>query len=247
MHLWVSARVLVTLSQSPLPIETIPNMSIAVAIIEDDPFIRKSLCDVINTSTLCAIVGTAGHRSEAMALIAENKADVYVVDLGLPDVDGIELLSLIKANCLNARSMVLSTLGDPKHVNLAIKAGASGYLLKDTKGADLVEKIVNLYNGASPVSPQVAAVLFKRIASEGDPRQILAERDESIARYQLAPREVEVLDCLTEGQPIQLIADQLGISTHTVNQHLRNIYRKLDVRSRAMAVSVALQNGLVQV
>jgi DNA-binding NarL/FixJ family response regulator len=220
-------------------------MSISVAVIEDDPGVRQYLADLIQGSSLCTLAGTARNRAEAMALIADDKADVYVVDLGLPDVDGVELIAHIKQHCSGAQSLVFSTFGDNKHIGRSIAAGATGYLLKDERGPALIDKIVMLHNGASPVSPSVAKVLVQRVAGTPVGGRTAASRQEAIAKYQIAPREVEALDLLAEGYPIAGIADRMDISVHTVNQHLRNVYRKLGVRSRAMAVHLARQSGLL--
>ncbi len=220
-------------------------MSISVAIIEDDPLVSQHVSDLILRSVHCTLAGTARNKSEAMALIADDQADVYLVDLGLPDVDGVDLIANIKSNCPNAQSMVLSTFGDAKHISRSLKAGATGYLLKDERGPTLIDKIVALHNGYSPVSPQVAKVLVQGMAGQPIDTRNDADRAEALARFRLVPREIEVLGLLAEGLPIVTIADRLSISTHTVNQHLRGVYRKLSVRSRAMAVHVARAQGLL--
>lgn len=220
-------------------------MSISVAIIEDDLHIRTYLADLIQESSLCTLVGTAQNRTEAMVLIRDDAADVYLVDLGLPDVDGIELISQIKAHCTTAQSLVLSSFGDNKHVGRAITAGATGYLLKDDRGPSLIDKIVMLHNGGSPLSPSIAKLLVQRVADPATNSQATVSQQEAIARFHLAPREFEALGLLAEGLQISSIAERMLISTHTVNQHLRSLYRKLGVRSRAMATHVARQSGLI--
>lgn len=220
-------------------------MTIAVSIIEDDHSVRQHLVSVINESPLCTLVGTARNKAEAVKLIVENQTDIYLVDLGLPDVDGVDLIADIKARCQDARSLVLSTFGDAKHVNRSIRAGAMGYLLKEERSPALIDKIVSLHNGIAPISPSIATILINQLGSaKAMPRDTIAKKD-AIARARLAAREVIVLEYLSAGLSIAQIADRLFISTHTVNQHLRNIYRKLDVRSRAMAVHTARQHGIL--
>ena len=220
-------------------------MSIAVSIIEDDQPIKKHLSDVINESPLCKLIGTASNKSEAAALIAANRTDVYLVDLGLPDVDGVDLIASIKANCEGAQSLVLSTFGDAKHVSRSIRAGAMGYLLKEERNTALIDKIVALRNGQSPISPPIARILVQQMHNGKDLVNSDDRKQEAIARTQLGAREVEVLGRLAAGLSIIHIADKLSISTHTVNQHLRSIYRKLNVRSRALAVHTARQHGIL--
>src|ERR1043165_7086519 len=121
-------------------------MSIAVVIIEDDPAVMKRLVDVISNSSFCEVVGVARNRGEATAAILANRADLYRIDLGLPDADGVELIQLVRERCPESRSMVLSTFGDSKHVMRSLRAGARGYLLKDEIQPSLVEKLVSAHN-----------------------------------------------------------------------------------------------------
>ncbi len=220
-------------------------MSIAVSIIEDDYSVRQYLAGVISSSPLCILVGTARNRAEAMALIEKNITDIFLVDLGLPDVDGIDLIAKIKVSCGGAQSLVLSTFGDIRHVSRSIRAGAMGYLLKEERDSVLIDKIVALQNGLSPVSPLVASMLFQHVGSGKILLGSEINREEAVVRAGLGAREVQVLKLLAMGLSVVAIADKIFISTHTVNQHLRSIYRKLEVRSRSMAVYVAQKNGIL--
>ena len=217
-------------------------MTLSVVIVEDDDLIRAHLADLINASNRCALVGSARNGAEAIALIEQDLADVYLVDLCLPDADGVDLIALIKSSCTDARSMVLSTFGDAKHMNRSIRAGALGYLLKDQPDASLIDKIVALHNGESPVTPSLIKVLFNNTIAQDHNKA----SDKRFERFSLGPREIEVLHLLIDGLPIFNIGDRLCISSHTVNQHLRSIYRKLDVHSSAMAVSTAIQYGFLE-
>jgi DNA-binding NarL/FixJ family response regulator len=217
-------------------------MSLSVSLIEDDDKIRQYLTEIIQSSNYCTLQGVAKNGAEARKIIEEDKTDVYLVDLGLPDVDGTELIALIKATCLDAQSLVISTFGDSKHISSSIRAGASGYLLKDEIAPALIDKIVALRNGASPISSSLIKHLFEKLADSKDGKAGQISEKE-FAKFGLAPRELDVLKHLVNGLPIYNIADQLAISTHTVNQHLRSIYQKLNVHSRSMAVRIAVQNG----
>lgn len=221
-------------------------MTISVAIIDDDESVRTHLGMLIDQSNLVTLCGTASNRAEAIPLIDQDIADVYLVDLGLPDADGVDIIAYIKAHCENAQSMVLSTFGDSKHVGRSIRAGAMGYLLKDEPKETLIEKIVALHNGSSPISSSIVKILIQQISVDKKKPEAATSRAAAIARFQLGPREVEVLDQLALGLSIIHIADRLNISTHTVNQHLRSIYRKLNVRSRSMAVFTAKSQGILQ-
>ena len=218
-------------------------MTLSVSIIEDDAQIRAHLVDLINASNRCNLVGSASNGAEARVLIAQNKTEVYLVDLGLPDVDGVDLIALIKSSCPTARCLVLSTFGDTKHINRSILAGASGYVLKDEANLALIDKIVTVHNGESPISASLVKLLFQQISGQGEKKQ----SNNTFAQFALAPRELEVMHLLISGFSIIKIGDKLCISSHTVNQHLRSIYRKLNVHSRAKAVNVAIQNGFLEI
>jgi len=218
-------------------------LALTVSIIEDDDQIRAYLVELINASNHCELVGSACNGAEARELIAKNKTDVYLVDLGLPDADGVDLIALIKSSCPNARSVVLSTFGDTKHVSRSIRAGASGYLLKDETNSTLIEKLITLHNGESPVSASLVKLLFQQISVQSEKKEL----NRNFSRFCLAPRELEVMHHLILGLSIFKIGDTLCISSHTVNQHLRSIYRKMDVHSRSMAVHTAIQNGFLDI
>ncbi|MBB3280817.1 response regulator transcription factor [Mitsuaria sp. TWR114] len=220
-------------------------MSIAVVIIEDDPAVMKRLVDVISNSSFCEVVGVARNRGEAMAAILANRADLYLIDLGLPDADGVELIQLVRERCPESRSMVLSTFGDSKHVMRSLRAGARGYLLKDEIQPSLVEKLVSAHNGQAPLSPAVAQLVVERISMLENNVRPQVDREKVLRDLGMGEREWEVLRLLIEGLPIVEIGRRLSISHHTVNQHLRSVYRKLGVKSRAMAANAARLHGLI--
>ncbi|PIM54993.1 hypothetical protein CS062_02010 [Roseateles chitinivorans] len=220
-------------------------MSIAVVIIEDDPAVMKRLVDVISNSSFCEVVGVARNRGEAIAAILANRADLYLIDLGLPDADGVELIQLVREKCPESRSLVVSTFGDSKHVMRSLRAGARGYLLKDEIQPSLVEKLVSAHNGQAPLSPAVAQLVVERISMLENNVRPLVDREKVLRDLGMGEREWEVLRLLIEGLPIVEIGRRLSISHHTVNQHLRSVYRKLGVKSRAMAANAARLHGLI--
>lgn len=219
-------------------------MPISVSIVEDEDLTREHLACLVSSSNLCKLAGSASSGKAARELIEQNISDVYLVDLGLPDVDGIELISLIKASCREAQIMVLSTLGDARHIDRSIRAGATGYLLKDRAYSDLVEQIVRLHNGECLVSPSLIKNIFKSLTSSSASGHNFS--DHGYQKFLLSPRETAVMRMLVEGLPVVAIADSLNVSSHTINQHLRSIYRKLDVHSRSRAVAVAVRNGFLE-
>jgi DNA-binding NarL/FixJ family response regulator len=217
-------------------------LAISVVIIEDDPIVLSYLSVLINDSPLCELVGTASNNAQAEKLIAAN-ADVYLVDIGLPDVSGIDLMRQIKSKCPNAFVMVLTSLADMRHVMQSIEAGASGYLLKDDQPEELIGKLVSLYNGNSPLSPSVAKLLIKKI-TESNQQEPAGPNYEMLEKLGLSRREYEVLLELRSPMPVKLIAEKLNISYFTVNQHVRRIYQKLKVGTRSGALSKATEYGL---
>ena len=220
------------------------SMPISVSIIEDEDLTREHLACLVSSSNLCKLAGSASSGKAAVELIEQNISDVYLVDLGLPDVDGIELISLIKVSCREAQIMVLSTLGDARHIGRSIRAGATGYLLKDRAYSDLVEQIVRLHNGECLVSPSLIKNIFKSLTFSSASGHNFS--DDGFQKFLLSPRETAVMRMLVEGLPVVAIADSLNVSSHTINQHLRSIYRKLEVHSRSRAVAVAVQNGFLE-
>lgn len=217
-------------------------MSLSIGIIEDDDAIRNYLVELISASNLCKLAGFACNGEEAKKLIATDQADVYLVDLGLPDADGVDLIALIKATCSAAQSLVISTFGDSKHITRSIRAGASGYLLKEEVGPAIINRIVAVHNGVSPISPSLVKHLFQKMAENGDEKAAAASR-RGIEKFGLSARETQVLSLLIKAVPILNMAEQMCLSSHTINEYLRSIYRKLNVHSRAMAVHVAVSNG----
>lgn len=218
-------------------------MAIAVAIVEDDPVVREGVVDVLKVSNLLLVVGAVGTAHEALALNTRCRVDVFLVDIGLPDMVGNQLIAKLRRDVKGPQCMVLSSFGDARHINESLRVGASGYILKDEISPSLVEKIVKLHNGGVPLSPAVARVIVDQL---GRSARIAGtkRRESAIQEWGLARREVEVLEHLEMGLPVALIADKLKVSPNTVNQHLRSIYRKMNVHSRAMAVYAARAAGL---
>lgn len=217
-------------------------MAISVAIIEDDPIVSNYLSTLIKNSPLCRFVGAAANNAQAQLLMVEH-VDVFLVDIGLPDVSGIDLMKQIKEQCQDAAVMVLTSLADMRHVMQSIEAGASGYLLKDDQPEELIGKLVSLYNGNSPLSPRVAKLLIKKITESSDTPSS-GPNLEMLAQLGLSRREYEVLLELRTPMPVKQIAEKLNISYFTVNQHVRRIYQKLNVGTRSGALSKAAEHGL---
>jgi DNA-binding NarL/FixJ family response regulator len=209
-----------------------------VLIVEDDAPTRARLARAVDADERLRLVGVAGSAREGVEALRREAPDVLLVDLGLPDRSGIEVIRAARQLSADTQAMVVTVFGDEKTVVGAIEAGARGYLLKDGSEAEIAAAIMELRAGGSPISPQIARHLLRRFqepapAPQGGPT--------------LTEREREILDGVVRGFTFGEIAELLHISTHTVTTHVRHIYRKLEVRSRGEAVFEALALGLVKV
>lgn len=213
-----------------------------VLLVEDDDATRARLARAITLDEGLALAGAAASCREARAMMAHGAPDVLLVDLGLPDGSGIDLIRECKALAAGTEAMVITVFGDEQHVVSAIEAGASGYVLKDGSNAYIADSIRALLKGGSPISPAIARHLLRRFQAP-----VAAPRGAETAEPPgLTEREHEVLALLVKGFTFAEIGDLLGISAHTVTTHVKHIYGKLEVRSRAEAVYEALQLGIVK-
>lgn len=213
-----------------------PPVAIKVAIIEDQREVREGLAMLIN--------GTAGFRcaasfrmmEEALRQIGNDLPDVILTDIGLPGMSGIAGIRILKERYPELPIVALTIYDDEEEIFDALCAGASGYLLKDTQPARLLECLREVIAGGAPMSPEVARRVVKLFRTFRP-----AER----ASHNLTPQETELLKLLVEGHNYKTAAAELAISIHTVSFHLRNIYEKLQVHSKSEAVAKALRERLV--
>ncbi len=210
---------------------------VRVAIIEDSPIVRETLAEQIAAMEGLCLVGTADSISAAAGLIRAG-ADVYLLDLGLPDGTGTALIPHIKA-AGDAKIIVLTSFGDRDTVVRTIEAGADGYLLKDSAAGDIVDAITSALEGGAPISAAAAVHLLDRLRAQMD----VPETD---GRPKLSPRETELLQLFAKGYSYKEAARILTISPLTVGNHVRSIYRKLDVHSRGEAVYEAMRLGTLK-
>lgn len=220
-------------------------MLISVAIIEDQPVVRAHFEAIIDADPGLILVGSASSGKQGRELIRTVEADIYLVDLGLPDFSGLILLPEIVRYRPAANAMVISIFDDDKHVIAAIEAGATGYLLKDSDRRNVGDALRELHAGGSPLSPLIAKkvlTLFRESRGERSVHPLPPATE----KHLLTERETEVLRQLATGLAFREIAGALEISSHTVAQHVRNIYKKLAVRSRGKAVYEATKLGLLQ-
>lgn len=214
-----------------------------VAIVEDDPDFSSDLCRVVQTAPDLALVATAATRTEGLALLQGPPADVLLVDLGLPDGSGIDVIQAAAQLWPSCSIMVSTNFGDEMHVIRSIEAGAAGYLLKDSSPAKTIDEIRSLASGGSPISPIIARLVLTRFRQRPEP--VAEKKAPADTDVLLSAREREVLDYITKGFTAPEIAKLMDLSHFTVRSFVRRIYSKLKVTSKAEAIYEARTLGLL--
>ena len=184
----------------------------------------------------------ASTAGELLAWFASNSVDVLLVDLGLPDRSGLEVIRRCRDLQPACAMMVLTIFGDEVNMLRAFEAGAGGYLLKDGTEADLAAHVLSLHAGGSPMSPIIA----RQLLVQWQARPASATAEVAPCREALSPRETEVLGLVARGFTYAETAQRMGILLSTVQSHVRNIYAKLDVHNKTEAVFEARQLGLLR-
>jgi DNA-binding NarL/FixJ family response regulator len=205
-------------------------MSITLAIVEDLDEVRDGLKNFLALNKEFEVLDTYQTAEEALQFIPELKPDIVIMDISLPGMNGIECIRRVKDKSPSSQFMMFTVYENDEKVFEALKAGASGYLLKNTGLLQLVESLKELYNGGSPMSANIARKLvrvFREHQKDDEPVSILSNR------------ENEILQLLTKGLLYKEIADQLTISVSTVRQHIHHIYEKLHVQNRTEAINKA--------
>lgn len=198
-----------------------------VGIVEDDPVLRKSLARVVAEAKDMKCLAACGSGEEALRELPPLEPQVVLMDLNLPQMTGIECIRRLKEVLPASQMIVLTVYEDGEHIFQALKAGASGYLLKRSEPEDVLEAIRNAREGGAPMSTQVA---YRVVHSFHEPAPTGA------GTTVLTDREKEILTFLTKGFANKEIADKLAISVPTVRTHLSHIYEKLHIRSRSEAI-----------
>lgn len=205
-----------------------------IAIIEDDPMVRQYFQRILSDTDAFEIVGIAPDIAAGRALIALSP-DLFLMDVGLPDGSGYDLVPEIKAKTA-AKALIISALGDRDTVLRALSAGADGYLLKDSTPEQVLDGIAMTLDGGAPVSPAAAVYLIELLRQPAAPGSAATEMPEG---GRLTVREIDLLQAFASGCSYKEAARTLGISPHTVGNHVKSIYRKLEVRSRSEALRAA--------
>lgn len=208
-----------------------------ILLVDDDPLVRTGLRAVLQSETDWTVVGEAGDGAEALVLVDDLNPDLVIMDVRMPGVDGIEATARISAAEDPPRVLVLTTFEVDEYVYEALRAGASGFVLKRVPPAELIEAVRMVAAGESLVFPEMTRPLIERFFSRS------RERETSLA--ELTDREAEVLLLLARGRSNQEISDQLYIGVETVKTHVRSLLLKLGARNRTQAVIAAYESGFV--
>ncbi len=220
--------------------------SLQCALVVDDlPAVRAGFVELLRENYPQTRVFEAGRMADALHIIQTEPVDLLLVDLGLPDASGVELIRALAERRPQARSVVVTIFDDDDHLFPALQAGAFGYLLKDRPKIELRAQLRRIQDGEPPLSPSIARRMvqhFTRIHAAPPP----ATPDLPAEQIALTERESEVLQLVGKGYTLPEIAVQLGLSRHTVADYVKQIYRKLNISSRAEAALEAVRRGLVR-
>ena len=208
-----------------------------MAIFEDNRSLRESLFDLLESRTGFICVGAFAHCERVIENIEETLPDVILMDIELPVVSGIEAVRQIREKYPDVKILMETIFEEDEKIFLSICNGAQGYILKNTPPDGILNAIREIYEGGAPMTPIVASKVLRLFKTN-----LSRDPDES---FQLSTREKEILKCLVEGMSYKMIADSCFISADTVNGHIKNIYKKLQVHSKSEAVVKAIKRRLV--
>jgi DNA-binding NarL/FixJ family response regulator len=214
-------------------------MAIRAIAVEDDEAVAKLIAQVL-TSYGVEVCGTAASGEDGVALARREKPDIALVDLGLPKMSGEDVIATIRQELPKTACIALTAVDIPARVLAAMRAGASGYILKPFHAADLTKAVEDVISGeAAPISPRAAKVLLSEL--RGDPPEQRAKDGPPLSK-----RELEVLQLLVHGHTYADVAQALGIAEGTVQTYVKRIYEKMDVSTKAEAALLAVARGLVK-
>ncbi len=207
-------------------------MMIRLAIVEDDAVIRRSLSRIVDEARGLRCLAACATGEEALKQLPDLQPDVVLMDINLPQMSGIECVRRLRELLPKTQVLMLTVYEDSDLIFRALRAGASGYLLKRSEPEQLLGAIHDVLHGGSPMTSQIARKVVQAFRASSEAENLTMK---------LTEREAEILDCLAKGYANKEIADRLNVSVPTVRSHLRNIYEKLHVHSRTEAVAKYLK------
>lgn len=202
---------------------------IRIILVDDHPVVRQGLRKILSTFEQIAVEGEAGSGREAIELARELRPDVVVMDISMPQMSGIEATSILRRDLPEIKVLALSMHEDPSYVKQALRAGARGYMLKDSPPKDLVDAIANVNAGTVPMSPQAANNLTTTAED----------------RKQLTPREIQVLCLIARGLTNKEIGNELGLGVRTIETHRENLIHKTGLPTVPELTRYAVLNGYI--
>ncbi len=220
-----------------------PGRPVRVILIDDDPHICRVMAGEMVSDMRIDLVGQANSLRDGRRLISMCEFDVLVVDLNLGDGSGFDLIEHTKRVRPQAEIIVVSIMDDEQRAIHAFELGATGYLVKNSWFGSFTQAVLQVFNGGASITPNLARRLLQKL--ERPPSQLVAQDKGDPPHHGLSEREREVLRLVAVGHTSCEIADKLSLSVQTVNTHIRNIYRKLHVNSRAQAVNLAAHQRLL--
>lgn len=208
-----------------------------VTIFEDNRILREGLTQLIGGSPGFICAGAFANCSNLVNDIENTSPDVILMDIEMPGMNGIEAVKIIKSQFPNVKIMMETIFDENDKIFQSICNGAEGYILKNTAPVQLLSAIREIYEGGAPMTPSIASKVLKMFKRQ--PAESILEE------FNLSDREKEILKCLVEGMSYKMIADACFISADTVNGHIKNIYKKLQVHSKGEAVAKAIKGRIV--
>ena len=217
-----------------------------LAIVDDHQLARESLQNMLSDERDIEIVGEAANGRQALLLCSRLRPDLILMDVRMPEMDGLAATKEVKQRYPGISVMMLTMHENPDYLLEALKAGAAGYVLKDAPQEEIIEAVRRISNGESPMDPELAARLLRRLANEGEVQGVARSSNRAAEETEsLTPRELEVLGLMKLGRTNRGIAADLVISLGTAKNHVEHIMAKLRVSDRTQAVVKALELGIL--